>query len=668
MKKSTVRAVLVAAAAVAVAFIGCTDVSDTTGGGVDEFRKPPQDSTITPNANLDSISAVYTQKTTVYPNTPLSALTSYLRVTAYYDDRTSKVLTPNEYQLSGKLDIGTSTVTVKYRDKEAAFTVDVTPPPTVDAVLDSISAVYDSSKAVYSDAELDDLKKNLTVTAHYDNGETRELGASEYELNGTLSITSSTITVIYQYEYVYKTTTFKVRLSVRDAYAKLYAKTPPISQSDTPVDLTFTSGTNIIEKAFSYVNANAGTYTFVLESDIEVITGTSLYTLNLTNPNTNLTIIGVGAERKITSVSANSISLELGAVQSKPVKTPDMVLTLGDNVNFKGGRVVIWTGALKMEGNAKISDGSGVIVRDSGTFDMTGSSAVYGHSGILTAGGVSVLYGGVFTMDGEASVYNNVFSNTSTDAAAGVYVGFGRGSFTMKGNASVRNNNSGIDGISLNGVGGVHVSTSSSFTMQDNASVYDNIGYGVVAKSSGTIEMSGNASVHGNIGSGARLDGGSLTMSGQASIHGNATSGILSNGGGVYASSNSKFTMNNDASVYGNTAGGEYSGLDISGKGGGVYIGSSEFNMTDNASIYGNKAVGASGSGGGLYIYQGRFTMAGGTIYGLNAPSETYKNTASQSGAALFADGNSGNVKYGDGSNIIASGGGGVIDLTVTGK
>ena len=63
------------------------------------------------------------------------------------------------------------------------------------ANLSSISAVYTQSGTVYDTASLDDLKSDLVVTAHYDNG-TSEI-VSAYTLSGVLAEGSQTITVAY---------------------------------------------------------------------------------------------------------------------------------------------------------------------------------------------------------------------------------------------------------------------------------------------------------------------------------------------------------------------------------------------------------------------------------------------------------------------------------------
>lgn len=69
----------------------------------------------------------------------------------------------------------------------------------------SITAVFEQGTAViYTDDTLDDLKEYLTVTANYDDGTTGTV--TTYELSGTLTAGTSTITVTYSD----KTTTFNV--------------------------------------------------------------------------------------------------------------------------------------------------------------------------------------------------------------------------------------------------------------------------------------------------------------------------------------------------------------------------------------------------------------------------------------------------------------------------
>ena len=78
-------------------------------------------------ATLESITAVYTQSGTIYPDASLDDLKADLVVTAHYSDGTDSVISSG-YTLSGTLATGTSTITVTYQDKTTTFTVTVTAP------------------------------------------------------------------------------------------------------------------------------------------------------------------------------------------------------------------------------------------------------------------------------------------------------------------------------------------------------------------------------------------------------------------------------------------------------------------------------------------------------------------------------------------------------------
>jgi hypothetical protein len=74
---------------------------------------------------LSSISAVYTQSGTVYPDTSLDSLKTDLVVTATYSDSSTQTVPAADYTLSGTLTAGTSTITVSYGGKTDTFTVNV---------------------------------------------------------------------------------------------------------------------------------------------------------------------------------------------------------------------------------------------------------------------------------------------------------------------------------------------------------------------------------------------------------------------------------------------------------------------------------------------------------------------------------------------------------------
>ena len=83
------------------------------------------------------------------------------------------------------------------------------------AELVRISAVYTQSGTVYDTADLNSLRDDLVVTAHYSDGTSG--GVTSYTLSGTLTVGTSTVTV----NYGGKSTTFNV--NVDDGGSILYA-------------------------------------------------------------------------------------------------------------------------------------------------------------------------------------------------------------------------------------------------------------------------------------------------------------------------------------------------------------------------------------------------------------------------------------------------------------
>ena len=111
------------------------------------------------------------------------------------------------------------------------------------ANLVSISAVYTQSGAVYDTASLDDLKPDLVVTAHYDNGTSETV--TNYTLSGTLAVGTSTVTV----SYGGKTTTFSVTVT---HYVQQYSVTYNL--------------TNVISSNTSQTVGDGESYTTVLSA------------------------------------------------------------------------------------------------------------------------------------------------------------------------------------------------------------------------------------------------------------------------------------------------------------------------------------------------------------------------------------------------------------------
>ena len=164
-------------------------------------------------ATLDSIAVAFDQDDeTIYTSAPLDNLKQYLTVTATYtftgsEQTHEETLSAHEYTLSGELTAGTPTITVTYGDETETFT------PTVTAVvLTGITAHYDTA-TIYTSTPLDNLKQYLTVKANYNDGNEKTLSANEYELSGTLTAGTSTITASYTEDGVTKTATFDVTVT-----------------------------------------------------------------------------------------------------------------------------------------------------------------------------------------------------------------------------------------------------------------------------------------------------------------------------------------------------------------------------------------------------------------------------------------------------------------------
>jgi len=430
--------------------------------------------------------------------------------------------------------------------------------------------------------------------------------------------------------------------------AGLYAKAPPILASDTPVDISTTNGSTIIDKAVEYINANPRIYTLLLDSDVTVAGHTSDQITNGTasrhfkTTNANLTIIGLASERKISLSSTGSIFIVGAAGQI------GIALTLGDNITLVGH---------------SSNFASVVYVQNNAAFTMQNNSKVTGN--IATNNSSNIAYSGngggifvdnaTFTMRDDATVINNTVAAPTNATTYYVNSTFGGGVFVnggsliMQDNASVTRNTAKSYQVSSSfnagGTGGGICVKDGTFTMSDSASVYNNIangtnyGGGGVAIYKSNFTMSGNASVYSNTssqhGGGVYMeDTCNFTMSGNASVYRNTATA----GGGVY--SYYSFIMQDNTSVYDNTA----------RQGGGVFFAGGTFNMSGNSSVSGNTSR---PYGGGGVLVGGTFTMSGGTISG---------NTSQENGGGVYVSNGKTFTMHGGiiSGNTASSNGGGV--------
>ena len=278
-----------------------------------------------------------------------------------------------------------------------------------------------------------------------------------------------------------------------------------------------------------------------------------------------------------------------------------------------------WTPAsgtvLCLNGHSITANGSITAIYVNNAFtlcDCKGGKDAYGqitHTAGMTGSGVNVLSGGVFHM------YGGSISGNTADNGGGVYMGGGQ--FTMYGGSITKNT------ATKNG-GGVYVNSGCKFDMNGNASVSGNTtttgNGGGVYVGGGTFTMNDTASVKDNTASGNTADqgngggvyvySGTFEMNGSASVSSNkATNTDQRNttyGGGVYVkSTNSTFTMNDKASITGNTA----------KNGGGVYVNTgSQFNMNGNASIKSNIGNGVCVSDRATFTVSDTPTVTGNTM------------------------------------------------------
>lgn len=141
--------------------------------------------------------------------------------------------------------------------------------------LSSITADYEQDRPIYDTDDLDAIKAgdDLTVTANYSDGSSVVLGDDDYELSGTLTVGTSTITV----SYGGKTTTISVLVTESGVYVGYESiGTPsitgniltPSSNGSVRTNHVFSPGTSPwkIQVGFTYTGGGSSTYMDVFGS------------------------------------------------------------------------------------------------------------------------------------------------------------------------------------------------------------------------------------------------------------------------------------------------------------------------------------------------------------------------------------------------------------------
>lgn len=155
---------------------------------------------------------------------------------------------------------GSCTITATSGNKSATCTATITG----FATLVSISAVY-SGGMVFSDATIDDLKSDLVVTAAYDDSTTATIASADYNLSGTLSAGTCTITV----SYGGKTDTFTVTVSAYIYELESAFSSTGSNYVDTGIEMTASSAYTVMAEftitsvggSVAYIFGNKGSRT-----------------------------------------------------------------------------------------------------------------------------------------------------------------------------------------------------------------------------------------------------------------------------------------------------------------------------------------------------------------------------------------------------------------------
>ena len=199
----------------------------------------------------------------------------------------------------------------------------------------------------------------------------------------------------------------------------------PSSLTDTDIPIAGVPANDVVG-AVTYINANPGEYTLLLDADVS-ITGNSL---NLDTSGVKLTLIGLDTERKI-SLSSWGTVFTIGAAGQTGIE-----LTLVNNITLEGlrngqngaimnnnapvievlqGANLIMLNGAKISGNTASSSTLGqfaAVFVNGATFTMKGGT-ITGNSGTfmgleyISAGGLFVGTNGIFIMEGGNISGNN---------------------------------------------------------------------------------------------------------------------------------------------------------------------------------------------------------------------------------------------------------------------
>lgn len=150
-------------------------------------------------------------------------------------------------------------------------------------VLNSISAIYNQGdNVIYPDSDLDSLKVNLVVTAHYDDESTSPI--NDYLLSGNLTVGSSVITV----SYGGKTTTFNVNVTARPTLSSINAVFTQGNMEVYPTTDLDTLKKNLVVKASYSDGSNSVITEYSLSGELTL--GMSVITVSYLDKTTTFNV------------------------------------------------------------------------------------------------------------------------------------------------------------------------------------------------------------------------------------------------------------------------------------------------------------------------------------------------------------------------------------------
>ena len=254
-----------------------------------------------------------------------------------------------------------------------------------------------------------------------------------------------------------------------------------------------TTGEVDFEKAITYINSHPETYALVLDNNIKVA-GSNSRTLSSAS---KLTIIGLGAERKISLTSPGSI-LIVGGTQATEMTLGNNITLVGLTLGEDGASQNNNQSVLRVTSNLTMLEGSKI------TGNTTVSSVAVDASAAVYVN--SMTFPATFTMKGGA-ITGNKTENTA-NMAAGLFVKYNSNNPVIKLEGGSITGNSGVAGDVL--------MERITLTFSGNAQV-------------GTLTLMAGSAGHTtvNIASGWSGDNVRLNLYGSQSIIGDYSSGVI---------------------------------------------------------------------------------------------------------------------------------------------